>query len=451
MRKINRIVAIGLAVAIAMSMNACGTSITGMSMNNMPDTMEKDQTLHISAEYAYTGSTPETEKAEKLINELGLTYTSSNPDIISVDENGNLTAVAPGRADITVMSADGKITAEKTMTVIVTPTGIDMPDTIQMALDSPMWEIEAKIAPEDATDAHISFKSSDESVVTVDAKGSLMALSAGEAMIVATIDGTGVSEECKVTVLPSAEEITLSDTQVNLAVDEDKELGFTVLPENACTDYKSWYSSDESIATVDENGKITAHKAGTCEISLAISDVNAICKVTVKGSAKQTTTNAASPAPQAGDTSQPVVQTKDASAAASAAPASGGSDNSSAASAAPAAGSGHGQWTVFGDGQARALINSLRASLGLGELAWNDALGDVAAARCQQLMDDFSHNGMTAPEICAMGTTDAASTVAAWQGSSAHYAQMTYPDYTQVAIAHCYDGDGCHYWCATFG
>ena len=104
MRKINRIVAIGLAAAIAMSLNACGTSITGMSMNNMPDTMEKDQTLHISAEYAYTGSTPETEKAEKLINELGLTYTSSNPDIISVDENGNLTAVAPGRADITVMA-----------------------------------------------------------------------------------------------------------------------------------------------------------------------------------------------------------------------------------------------------------------------------------------------------------------------------------------------------------
>lgn len=91
MRKINRIVAIGLAAAMAMSLSACGTSITGMSMNNMPDTMEKDQTLHISAEYAYTGSTPETEKAEKLINELGLTYTSSNPDIISVDENGNLT------------------------------------------------------------------------------------------------------------------------------------------------------------------------------------------------------------------------------------------------------------------------------------------------------------------------------------------------------------------------
>lgn len=112
--------------------------------------------------------------------------------------------------------------------------------------------------------------------------------------------------------------------------------------------------------------------------------------------------------------------------------------------------SGHGYWTVFGDGEARTLINSIRTSVGLGELAWNDELGDIAAARCKQLMDDFSHNGMTVPEICAMGTPDAASTVTAWQGSDTHYAVMTNPDYTQVAIAHCYDGDGCHYWCATF-
>lgn len=450
MRKINRIVAIGLAAAMAMSLSACGTSITGMSMNNMPDTMEKDQTLHISAEYAYTGSTPETEKAEKLIGELGLTYTSSNPDIISVDENGNLTAVAPGRADITVMSADGKITAEKTMTVIVTPAGIDMPDTIQMALDSPMGEIEAKVTPEDAMDAHISFKSSDESVVTVDAKGSLMALSAGEAMIVATIDGSGVSEECKVTVLPSAEEITLSDTQVNLAVDEDKELSFTVVPENACTDYKSWYSSDESIATVDENGKITAHKAGTCEISLAISDVNATCKVTVKGAAKQTSTNTASPAPQAGDTSQPVAQANDASAAASAAPASGGSDNSYAASTAPAAASGHGEWTIYSDGGCLDLINGVRASVGLGALSWDSYLGDVAVERSKQILADFSHNGATTSEVLALGTPDAASTVAAWQASGPHYAAMTNSSITVGATAHIYDGDGCHYWVAVF-
>jgi len=106
---------------------------------------------------------------------------------------------------------------------------------------------------------------------------------------------------------------------------------------------------------------------------------------------------------------------------------------------------------VYGDGGALDLINGIRASVGLGALTWDDGLGDIAAARCRQLMDDFSHNGMTAPEICAMGAPDASSVVSSWQASSAHYAQMVYEGYTRCAVAHCYDGDGCHYWCATFG
>lgn len=118
---------------------------------------------------------------------------------------------------------------------------------------------------------------------------------------------------------------------------------------------------------------------------------------------------------------------------------------------APAAEGGHGYWTVYGDGDAFRAINALRASLGLGALEWDGELGDVAALRCRQIMDDFSHNGMTAPEIIAMGYPDAASVVAAWQGSDAHYAQMTYESYTRGAVVHTYGGDGCHYWVGTFG
>ena len=119
--------------------------------------------------------------------------------------------------------------------------------------------------------------------------------------------------------------------------------------------------------------------------------------------------------------------------------------------AAPVAEGGHGYWTVYGGGDAFDAINALRASLGLGALEWDGELGDVAALRCRQIMDDFSHNGMTAPEIIAMGYPDAASVVAAWQGSDAHYAQMTYESYTRGAVVHTYGGDGCHYWVGTFG
>lgn len=119
--------------------------------------------------------------------------------------------------------------------------------------------------------------------------------------------------------------------------------------------------------------------------------------------------------------------------------------------AAPTAEGGHGYWTVYGDGDAFDAINALRVSLGLGALEWDGELGDVAALRCRQIMDDFSHNGMTAPEIIALGYPDAASVVAAWQGSENHYAQMTYESYTRGAVVHTYGGDGCHYWGGTFG
>ena len=146
---------------------------------------------------------------------------------------------------------------------------------------------------------------------------------------------------------------------------------------------------------------------------------------------------------------RPAASAGAASGAAAGSASSGGSG--AGGSSAPAAGAGHGYWTVYGDGGALDLINGIRASAGLGALTWDDGLGDIAAARCRQLMDDFSHNGMTAPEICAMGAPDASSVVSSWQASSAHYAQMVYEDYTRCAVAHCYDGDGCHYWCATFG
>lgn len=420
-----------LSAAMALSLAACGESITGAAME-LPETMEKGETLPITTEYTYSnGQTPDAAAIEKLVNKLGLSYTTSDPDILTVDENGDLLAVAAGTAEVTMASKDGKITETKTVRVVVSPTGIEMPEAFQMSMDQPEDAFTASVVPEDATDAKITYTSGDTDVLTVAEDGTITALKAGEATVTAAIDGTEVKSECVVTVLPSAEKITLSSTKLTLKPDASEQLTFTVFPENADTSHKVWYSSDESIATVDEDGNIKGVKDGTCEISLAMADQSAACKVTV--SSKSSQSAAAAPASSAG-------------AAAPSAPASGDSTN-----AAPAPGAGHGVWTVVGDPQSRPLMNDLRASLGLGQLSWSDSLGDVAVERCKQLMVDFSHNGMTAPEICAMNTPDAASTVAAWTGSSAHYAVMTNPSFTQVGIAHFYDGDGCHYWCACFG
>ena len=103
------------------------------------------------------------------------------------------------------------------------------------------------------------------------------------------------------------------------------------------------------------------------------------------------------------------------------------------------------------DTTAFALQNDLRAAAGVAALTWDDSLADIAGKRCEEIAVDFSHNGVrTDGENIASGFADAAAAVAAWQGSPGHYANMIEGRYTRGAIAHMYDGDGCHYWVAVF-
>lgn len=419
-----------LSAAMVLSLAACGESITGAAME-LPETMEKGETLPITTEYTYSsGQTPDAAAIEKLVNKLGLSYTTSDSNILTVDENGNLLAVSAGTAEVTMASKDGKITETKTIRVVVSPTGIEMPEAFQMSMDQPEDVFTASVVPEDATDAKITYTSGDTDVLTVAEDGTITALKDGEATVTAAIDGTEVKSECVVTVLPSAEKITLSSTKLTLKPEASEQLTFTVFPENADTSHKVWYSSDESIATVDEDGNIKGVKDGTCEISLAMADQSAACKVTV--SSKSSQSAAAAPA-------------SNASAAAPSAPASGDSSNDESSG-----GSLHTLWTIYSDGNCLDVINNVRASVGASALTWDSALGDIAVERSKQLLADFSHNGAVTAEIIAVGYPDANSVVAAWQASPGHYAAMTNTAYTVGATAHIYDNDGCNYWVAVF-
>lgn len=296
----SRFAALGIACAMAASLTACGASITSATME-LPETIEKGESLQIVTDYNYSnGQTPESAALDKMVDKLGLTYTSSDPDVLTIDENGNIVAVATGSADITMASKDGKINETKTINVVVTPTAIEMPDTFQMSMDQPEDKLTATVVPEDATDAKITFASGNTDVLTVADDGTLTAVKDGEATITATVDGTEVKSECVVTILPSAEKITLSSTKLTLKPEGNEQLTFTVSPENADTSHKVWYSSDESIATVDEDGNIKGVKDGTCEISLAMADQNATCKVTVSSKSNQSASAGASGSANAG-------------------------------------------------------------------------------------------------------------------------------------------------------
>ncbi|MDE7347325.1 MAG: Ig-like domain-containing protein [Muribaculaceae bacterium] len=141
----------------------------------------------------------------------------------------------------------------------------------------------AAVAPENATDKTVTWTSSDESVATVSDKGVVTAVKAGTATITAT-SANGKTATCSVTVAANiipVESIAISKAELSLTEGETAALTATVAPENATDKIVTWSSSDESVATVDNEGNVTAMAVGDAVITATCGNVSANCNVHV--------------------------------------------------------------------------------------------------------------------------------------------------------------------------
>ena len=145
----------------------------------------------------------------------------------------------------------------------------------------------ATITPSNATgDKTVKWSSSNEAVAAVDSNGKVTAKKAGTAVITAT-SSNGKTAGCTVTVKQKEIAITgisLNKSTTSLTEGESETLTATITPSNATGDKTvKWSSSNEAVAAVDSNGKVTAKKAGTAVITATSSNrKTASCTVTVK-------------------------------------------------------------------------------------------------------------------------------------------------------------------------
>ena len=143
------------------------------------------------------------------------------------------------------------------------------------------------ILPETTSNKTVVWSSSDEEVAVVNEYGVVTALAVGEATITATTtDGSNLSASCQVTVVAAlAESISLNKTEASIEVSRTTTLTATVLPENTTDKSVTWSSSNESVATVDANGLVTAIAVGEATITATTTDgsnLSASCLVTVE-------------------------------------------------------------------------------------------------------------------------------------------------------------------------
>ena len=139
------------------------------------------------------------------------------------------------------------------------------------------------VTPLDHTDGCV-WESEDTSIATVSDNGTVKAVGIGET-VVAVYVGDEAFAECTVSVRQPVSGITLSKTTLTMDAYDTVQLTATVKPDNAYNKAITWQSTDESVATVDETGFVTAIAKGTATISATANDgsgKSGSCKVTVQ-------------------------------------------------------------------------------------------------------------------------------------------------------------------------
>ncbi len=205
-----------------------------------------------------------------------VTWSSSNNNIAIVNTGGTVTGISAGTVTITVKTSNGKTTTAK-VTVknkTIDVTSINLNKTETTILEEGTEQLSAIISPDNATNKHITWSSSNVDVVKVDDKGTITGVKTGEATITAK-SSNGMSVTCKVNVKSKTIKVTgiqMNKKKVSISVNKKAQLSATVSPSNATNQNVKWSSSNTNIATVDSKGVVTAKAKGTATITVETID-----------------------------------------------------------------------------------------------------------------------------------------------------------------------------------
>lgn len=259
-----------------------------------PDTLELDK-HEVTIKAGETAAlTPSLTPAASLEKDQAVSYTSFDPSVATIDENGVITGVKEGYAYIKAYaSTNNKVMSQCIVHVEATPVSKVTLDQPSLSLkEGATATLKATVEPANATDKTLIWASSNADLVSVDKNGKVTAKKAGHAVITATA-ANGVKGECKVTVTKEAAPdvavtgVSLNKKSLTLAPKKTATLTATVAPKNATNKTVTWKSSNTKVATV-KNGKVTAKAAGTAKITVKTANgKTATCKVTVKVAVKK--------------------------------------------------------------------------------------------------------------------------------------------------------------------
>lgn len=202
-------------------------------------------------------------------------WSSDNDSVVSVTQNGILTAKTSGYANIIAMSVDETIRDTCRVTINAHAESIYLSSSsIIMTGIGETYQLEASIIPNNAVNKSVTWKSLNESVCHVSEKGLVIAVDFGTAVVTATTVDGGHTAVCTVKVVHDVENVELETHELTIKAKDTTQLKVKVLPDNAYDKTVTWSSSNDSLATVDADGNVKALAVGEVFIK-ATSSVNA--------------------------------------------------------------------------------------------------------------------------------------------------------------------------------
>jgi len=158
---------------------------------------------------------------------------------------------------------------------VVNVTGVSISPKTLTLIEQETQQLTATVTPVDATDTSVDWSSSDDSIATVSIDGLVTAVAEGEATITVTTADGGLNDSVSITVEAAVipvTGVTIDASAVTLTEGDTQLLTATVSPSDADNASVTWSSNDETIATVDTSGLVTAVSAGTATITVATAD-----------------------------------------------------------------------------------------------------------------------------------------------------------------------------------
>ena len=207
-----------------------------------------------------------------------LTWSSSDESVLQVDEDGVITAKAPGEALITAGARSG-VYARIGIVVAKPAEELEVPDTFEID-EGISLEAPGRVLPEDAYDKVLTGRTTDSAVAYVSG-GRIYGAGIGECEVT-LITHNGIEKTMHVSVVKPVTSVKLNRNTAEIEIYTELMITAEVLPEDAFHRDLVWTSSDETVATVDENGCVSALSGGTTQITAtAASGKYAVCSVKV--------------------------------------------------------------------------------------------------------------------------------------------------------------------------